>query len=219
MERVEILLLDDHPALRHGIRQLIDGEPDLHVCAEATDRRELTECLNQARPDLAIVDITLQDKNATGLDLIRDIHAMAGPIPVLVFSMHDEALYAERAMAAGARGYLMKQEPVMRLIEAIRAVMRGEIYLSKRMNQALLRAHVKGGVPPRDTDLVSTLSGREFEILRMLGKGMPPREIAEAMSLSVRTVETHRRNMRNKLGFGSASALTQFAIDWVHREA
>ena len=107
----------------------------------------------------------------------------------------------------------------MRLIEAIRAVMRGAIYLSKRMNQALLRAHVKGGVPPRDTDLVSTLSGREFEILRMLGKGMPPREIAEAMSLSVRTVETHRRNMRNKLGFGSASALTQFAIDWVHREA
>lgn len=219
MDRVRILLLDDHPALRHGIRQLIDGEPDLRVCAEATNREELLEQLNEVTPDMAIVDITLQDKNTTGLDLIRDIHAKAGEIPVLVFSMHDETLYAERAMAAGARGYLMKQEPVMLLLDAIRAVMRGEIYLSKRMNQALLQAHVKGGAQPRPDDPVSALSVREFEILHMLGKGMPPREIAEAMSLSVRTVETHRRNMRNKLGCSTASELTQFAVDWVHREA
>ncbi len=219
MDHVRILLLDDHPALRHGIRQLIDSEPDLQVCAEATNREELLEQLNEVTPDMAIVDITLQDKNTTGLDLIGDIHAKAGQIPVLVFSMHDETLYAERAMAAGARGYLMKQEPVMLLLDAIRAVMRGEIYLSKRMNQALLQAHVKGGAPTHPDDPVSALSVREFEILRMLGKGMPPREIAEAMSLSVRTVETHRRNMRNKLGCGTASELTQFAVDWVHREA
>ncbi len=214
MKVTKILIVDDHPAMRHGLAQLIGREPDLEVCGEAGTRSEVMDAVSTSPPDFVVLDIALKDKSSTGLDLIRDIHKRLGPIPILIVSMHDESLYAERALHAGARGYLMKQEPVRQVIAAVRRILAGGVYVSEEMNAALLRQHVGPNQNGASMTPVERLSGREFEVFRLIGKGLQPREIGTELFLSTKTVETHRLNMRRKLGFANASDLTRFAVDW-----
>ena len=212
-----ILVVDDHPAMRHGLVQLIASEPDLEICGEAEDRQTMLEAIGRASPDLVVLDIALTDRSCSGLDLIADIRMQLGAVPILVYSMHDEALYAERALRAGARGYLMKQEPVRDVVAAIRIILEGGVYVSETISKSLLRQHV--GQKPRieATNPAACLTDREFEVFRLVGQGLQPREIAEALARSVKTVESHRLNIRRKLGLDSAAALTRYAIEWVHR--
>lgn len=219
MPKSRILIVDDHPAICHGIAMMLQASQDLEVCGEAGSREDVLRLLDQTTPDAAIVDLSLGEKQSSGLELIPLLQGRLGKsFPVLVYSMHDEMMYAERVLKAGARGYLMKQEPVRRVLEALRAVLKGEVFLSEKVSQALLSIHVKGFEKPPEARAVESLSQREFEVFRLLGKGLPPREIAKQLFLSVKTVETHRAKMREKLGFESATELTHFAVDWVHRE-
>jgi DNA-binding NarL/FixJ family response regulator len=199
---------------------MFEATADLEVCGEAPNRETMLTILNMAEPDAAIVDISLGDKQSSGLELIPLLQARLGKsFPVLVYSMHDEMMYAERALSAGARGYLMKQEPVRRIIEAIRTVLDGKIFLSNQASQVMLSAHVRGYEKPHEARVVENLSPREFEVFCLLGKGLPPREIARQLFLSVKTVETHRAKIREKLGLASALEVTHFAVQWVHRES
>lgn len=214
--RTRILLIDDHPAMRHGLAQLIDAEPDLEVCGEAEDRASLLDRLVDTTPDLIVLDIALRDRTCSGLDLVPDIRSRLGEVPILIYSMHDEAFYAERALRAGARGYLMKQEPVRQVIVALRLILEGGVYLSPEINRSLLMRHVGPAAATGRPDPATSLTGRQFEVLRLIGRGLQPREIAGAMNLSVKTVETHRRNIRRRLNLADAAALTRFAVDYVH---
>ena len=218
MEKTKILIVDDHPAMRQGMTLVINREPDLEVCGEASNREETLALIRRVTPDLAIVDISLQDRRATGLELISDLRAQFANLPVLVMSMHDEELYAERALRAGARGYLMKHEPISEILVALRRIAGGEIYLSARMNQYFLQAHIEGRTGQSPRTGIDQLSKREFEVLQLLGKGLPPREIGKALNLSVKTVESHRLNMRKKLGCGTAAQLNQYAVNWMHSQ-
>ncbi len=217
MKRTRILIIDDHPAMRHGLAQLIDQEFDFEVCGEAEDRTSALDAITRSSPDFILLDIALKDKSNTGLDLIHDIQTRLGDIPILVVSMHDEALYAERALRAGARGYLMKQEPIRQILVAIRQILAGGVYLSEAVNTSLLLGHVGSISKPDKADRIDSLSSREFEIFRLIGNGMQPREIAAALNLSAKTVESHRSNMRKKLGFPSARELALYAVDWTRR--
>lgn len=208
-----ILLIDDHPAMRHGLRQLLEELEEFSICAEAENRHEALIAAREYRPDFILLDIALQGQKSSGLNLIPELLAILGPLPILVLSMHDEKFYAEQALAAGARGYLMKQEPVREIITAIRRILAGEIYLSREMSQFLL-CRLTGSRKPGDRDPGSCLSKREFEIFRLLGKGYQPRKIAENLNLSSKTVESHRRNLRRKLGFSEAADLAHFAVEW-----
>ena len=213
-----VLVVDDHPAMRHGLAQLIDGEPDLEICGEAADRRSMLAAMGRAAPDLVVLDIALKDRSSSGLDLIADLRAQLGDVPILVYSMHEEALYAERALRAGARGYLMKQEPVREVLVAIRHILAGGVYVSQSINKSLLLQHVGLKQKPATNDPSASLTGREFEVFRLIGNGLQPRGIAEALNLSVKTVETHRLNIRRKLGLAKAAELTRLAVEWVHRQ-
>lgn len=218
MEKTRILLVDDHPALRHGLVEMFARTEDLEVCCEASNREQALEAAEKHRPDLAIVDITLGPGQASGLDLIKDLHNRGGKIPVLILSMHDEAIFAEKSLRAGARGYLMKQEPVRNILQAVRKIRDGGIFISEAINNALVLRGIGekkdiSGAPP-----VQDLTVREFEVLQLLGQGMQPKQIAEKLALGVKTVETHRHKMRIKLGFDTAAELTQFAIQWFHQD-
>ncbi len=217
-QATRILLVDDHPAMRHGLAQLIAGEPDLEICGEAEDRQSMMAAIDKSPPDLVVLDIGLKNRECSGLDLIEDIRARLGEIPILIFSMHDEALYAERALRAGARGYLMKQESVREVVVAIRQILAGGIYLSQEIKESLLKQHVGPGPQPDAADPASCLTCREFEVFRLIGEGLQPREIGEALFVSTKTVETHRINIRRKLGLQNAAELTRLAVKWVHRE-
>jgi DNA-binding NarL/FixJ family response regulator len=214
-KKTRIFLVDDHPAMRHGIAQLVARENDLEVCGEAGDWRETLNAIAGDSPDFIILDIALKDTDRTGLDLISEIHACVGPVPILIYSMHEEKIYAERALRAGARGYLMKQEPVRRIIHAIRAIIKDGIYVSEEISRRILLKHI--GVSPEQQPSVTPedcLSEREFEVFRLIGKGLQPREIAEKLSLSTKTVETHRMNIRKKFGMANASEVIQYAVEW-----
>ena len=213
--KTRVFLVDDHPAMRHGIAQLVAKENDLEICGEAGDRRETLNAIAGDPPDLIVLDIALKDPDRTGLDLVSEIHACVGPVPILIYSMHDEKIYAERALRAGARGYLMKQEPVRRIIHAIRAIIKDGIYVSEQIGRRILLKHI--GASPEQQPSVTPedcLSEREFEVFRLIGKGLQPREIAEKLCLSTKTVETHRMNIRKKLGMANASEVIQYAVEW-----
>ncbi len=216
-DKTRIFIVDDHPAMRHGIAQLIADELDLEVCGEAGDWRETLRAVTDDRPDMIVLDIALKDADRTGLDLIADIHARVGPVPILIYSMHEETIYAERALRAGARGYLMKQEPVRQIIVAIRKILNDEIYVSDLINQKILLRHI-GSPGQRQAPALpeDCLSGREFEVFRLIGKGLPPRNIAQKLCLSAKTVETHRLNIRKKLGKANAAEVTRYAVEWSH---
>ena len=212
-----VFIVDDHPATRHGIAQLIAAEKGYEISGEAGDRREALDAMASDPPDFIVLDISLKDPDRTGLDLISEIHAYVGPVPILIYSMHDERMYAERALRAGARGYLMKQEPVCRIIEAIRRISDDGVYVSDAMNRKLLLGHIGPNCkPPEPITPEECLSVRELEVFRLIGKGLQPREIAAKLCLSTKTVETHRMNIRKKFRMSNASEVIRYAVEWSH---
>lgn len=211
-DRARIAIIDDHPVIRQGVRALIEREPDLTVCGEAEGRRDALLILGDTSPDVAIVDLYLKEEN--GLDLIRDIALRFPEIKVLVLSMLDESVYAERAFRAGATGYVMKHEAPRTLIEAIRNVHRGEIHVSPAISQRLLDKAVRKGSGGKRSS-VDDLTDRELEVFKLIGHGFKPSAIAEKLHLSVKTVETYRSRIKEKLGIKTAGELAQHAVQWV----
>jgi DNA-binding NarL/FixJ family response regulator len=207
-----ILIVDDHPIVREGLAARVAREADLEVCGEAEDIADALEKVEAMRPDLVIVDLSL--KSGQGLDLIKKIKARFGDTKMLVSSMYDESLYAERTLRAGAMGYINKQEVAEKVIDAIRQVMAGKIYLSTHMTEKLLqRAVGTAGELPKSP--IETLSDRELEVFKMIGNGMTTRHIAGDLHLSIKTVETHRENIKGKLNLPNSAELSREAVQWV----
>ncbi len=211
-----LLLVDDHPIMRHGLAQLIRAEPGLEVCGEAGSAREGLELAGRLQPDLVVIDLTLPDKN--GLELLKDIQAQHPGTLCLVLSMHDETMYGERALRAGARGYIMKEAAADHLINAARKVLSGGIYVSDSMASRMLE-QVTGQRARGATSGVETLSDRELEVLEMIGRGVATKNIAERLCISARTVEAHRAHIKEKLGVGDGAALVRYAVQWVESRA
>jgi len=208
----KICIVDDHPVLRRGLSALIDSEPDLVVVGEADNSKAALEALQETRPDLAIVDLVLQ--GGDGLDLVKQIKALHPAIPTLVLSMHDEATYAVRSLRAGARGYVNKQQLDDTVLLAIRKILSGDTYMSAQV-ESLLAARYIGG-RTLDTDgPVAALSDRQLQVFRLIGEGRTTRQIAETLSLSIKTVESHRENIKNKLTIESSAELAERAVQWV----
>jgi len=205
-----ILIVDDHPLVRTGFAQLIGDCPDLEVCGEAGDMAEALGQIDATSPDLAIIDLSLA--GGSGLDLIERIRSRNKDLLMLVASMHDEMLYAERVLAAGARGYINKQEAQDSIIRAIRQVLSGKVYLSQQMTDRLLSGMVDSNGEKRDID---SLSNRELQVFELIGEGVSSSQIAEQLNLSIKTIETHQAHIKKKLGLGSAHELNQRAIRWV----
>jgi DNA-binding NarL/FixJ family response regulator len=214
----KILLVDDHPIFRHGLTELLDRQVDLVVCGHADSAPTALEQMRQLKPDLAILDITLQGTN--GIELVKLMKAEAPHLPILVLSMHDESLYALRALKAGALGYVMKADGVQPVLDAIYRALQGKVFVSKRLGEKLIfkAIHASESDSPSPSP-VDRLSDRELEVLVMLGRGHSTRSIAKEINLSVKTVETHRAHIKEKLGFADANEMVRFAIDWVaHQE-
>lgn len=210
-----VLLVDDHPIVRRGLAELINHEPDLSVCGEAQNAQEALDALAALEPDLAIVDVSLQE--TSGIELIKDIKIRYPEMLMLALSMHDETLYAERVLRAGARGYVMKEEAAEKLMTAIRKVLSGQIYLSEKMAARALSKFVHGA---RDTDgsPLGRLSDRELQVFELIGRGRGTRQIAETLHLSVKTIESHREHIKEKLKLTTSAELVQHAIQWVQFE-
>jgi len=213
--RKRILIVDDHPMMREGLAQLIEHEPDLCVCAQADNAAQALATITARVPDLAVVDISLPDKS--GLELIKDLQTMHPHLPLLVISMHDETLYAERVLRAGGRGYIMKQEGGKKLMEAIRQVLDGRIYVSDKMSAKILELF-SGRRPTAGNSPVERLSDREFEVFQFIGQGQSTRQIAQRLHLSIKTVEVHRANIKKKLELPSGAELVRFAIRWAEAQ-
>jgi len=205
-----ILIVDDHPLVRTGFAQLIGDCPDLEVCCEAADMAEALRLIDSDSPDLAIIDLSLA--GGSGLDLIERIKSRNQNILMLVASMHDETLYAERVLAAGARGYINKQEAQENIVRAIRQVLAGKVYLSEAMTERMLNGLVDVRDEKRD---IERLSNRELQVFELIGQGVPVSQIASQLNLSIKTIETHQAHIKKKLGLESAHELNQRAIRWV----
>ncbi len=204
-----ILVVDDHPIVLHGIKALLSTEADLGVCGLARNTTEALQLVEQTRPHVVLVDISMEGPD--GLELTKRLRAAHWQMPVLIMSMHDEWLYAERAMQAGANGYIMKQEVSDRIIEAIRTVLDGRLYFSESVRDRLF----KNGTPPSaPTSLVGTLSDRELEVLRLIGSGLGTQQIADQLHVSVKTIETHRGHLKEKLRLASGNELVRYAVRW-----
>lgn len=212
--KARILIVDDHVIVRQGIAQLVNREPDLDVCEEAGDADSAVAVLRETQVDLAIVDISLP--GTSGIELVKQIRDMQPQLPVLVMSMHDEALYSDRAFRAGAKGYVMKQEATEKLLAAIRKILNGGVYVSDRMQTVMVQRFLNSGVD-ETVSFIDNLTDREFEILRMIGQGLTVAEIADKLGRSAKTVEAHRANLREKLGLKRAAELARFATQWVER--
>jgi DNA-binding NarL/FixJ family response regulator len=211
--RTRILVVDDHPIVRLGIRQMLVAEHDLEVCAEAESADAAKALAVSARPDLAIVDLSLAE--GTGLELVRDLRGSVPNLPVLVLSMHDEALFAERVLRAGARGYIMKQEAITGLVAAIRQVLSGRIYVSEGMAQAVLER--LGHEQAVSANPLASLTDRELEVFDLIGRGVSTNAIAGQLGVSVKTIETYRSNIKTKLNLKDATDLIRFAAAWTER--
>jgi len=209
-KKCRIMIVDDHPIVRRGLSALVRDEPDLEMCGEAESAPEAMERLEEATPDLVVVDLTL--KSGHGLKLVQDIKAKNDKIKILVSSMHDEMLFAERVLRAGAMGYINKQGAPEKIIDAIRQVMRGEIYLSSRMANRLLHRVSGDRLPEKST--VDRLTDRELQVFQMIGQGLSTREIAKDLELSRKTVETHREKIKAKLRLRNSSELSRDATRW-----
>ncbi|MDZ4406170.1 response regulator transcription factor [Prosthecobacter sp.] len=210
-----VVLIDDHPIMRHGLAQLIRAEDGLDVVGEAGSAREGLEVVRKLKPDLAVIDLTLPDKN--GLELVKDIRAVLPSTHCLVLSMHDEALYGERSLRAGARGYVMKEEAADHLVTAIHKVLSGSLYVSETLNVRMLE-QVTGASRSKATGM-DALTDRELEILALVGKGVATKNIATQLSISARTVEAHRAHIKEKLGITDGAALVRYAVQWVESRA
>ena len=213
-KKATVLLVDDHPIVRQGLAQLINQEPDMMVCGHAADANGAFHAINTYRPDIVILDISLHGPD--GLSALKDIRLSDPALPVLVLSMHDESLYAERALRAGANGYIMKQEATERVLEAIRRIRGGEIYVSDRISKRLLRQIVSRPSPGKSP--MEALTDRELAVFRLIGKGRGTREIADDLHISVKTVESYQAHIKEKLSLNNARELVQHAFQWVTRE-
>lgn len=211
----QILIVDDHPMMRDGLAALITAQPDLAVCGQAADARAALQAVEARRPDLVLLDISLPGKS--GLEAIKDMQAFAPGLAILVLSMHEESLYAERVLRAGARGYVMKQEGGQRIMEAIRVVLAGKVAVSETMSARILDTFT--GHRTETAASVSSLSDREFEVFQLLGRGRSTKEIAELLHLSGKTVEVHRVNIKAKLKLATSPELVHYAVRWVESEA
>ncbi len=213
-----VYIVDDHPIVRLGLRQMLEQEVDLTVCGEAGDAYVALADIPALKPDVVLVDISIESVN--GIELTKAIRLFDQELPILVLSMHDETLYAERALRAGANGYIMKQEAADRVVRALRSVLRGELYVSENISSRMLRDFLDGNRARQRSrsDGVETLSDRELEIFELVGRGKSARDIADMLGLSVKTVETHRGHIKTKLKLRNASELIHHAVNWVQAE-
>jgi DNA-binding NarL/FixJ family response regulator len=206
-----VFVVDDHPLLRQGLAMLINRESDLMVCGEAEEAPTAMKALAAARPDILIADISLNGPD--GLDLLKNLRILYPDLPVLILSMHDESIYAERALRARANGYIMKQEATEKVLVAVRRILDGEIYLSYRMANKLLQQYMSGQTAETDSRLTA-LSDRELEVFRLIGDGLGTRRIAEVLHLSIKTVESYQAHLKEKLSLRTGRELMQHAIQW-----
>lgn len=211
----KVFIVDDHPMMRRGYASLINAESDLRVCGEAATASEAVDGIETTEPDLVVADISLEGTN--GIELTKQLNNMWPDLPVLIISMHDEVLYAERALQAGAHGYLMKMEGDEAVLHALRRVLAGHIYLSDTMQDRLLYQHVGQQRASGDeaTTALHSLSDRELEVFEMIGRGFTTREVAERLSISPKTVESHRARIKAKLDVDTSIDLMRRAIQWV----
>ena len=210
-EKKAVLVVDDHPLMRQGLALLINQQSDMQVCGEAEEGQAAMQAIAQRRPDIMILDISLNGPD--GLELLKSIRASDPDLPVLILSMHDEAIYAERALRARANGYIMKQEATEKVLVAMRRILNGDLYLSDRMSNKMLQQFI-GGAPSMIQSRISSLSDRELEVFCLIGEGRATREIAEKLHLSVKTVETYQAHIKEKLSLRSGRELIQHAIQW-----
>jgi DNA-binding NarL/FixJ family response regulator len=209
----KVFLVDDHPLVREWLSQLIQREADLMVCGEAEDTQDAVGKIGETKPDVVIADISL--KTTHGLELVKDLQAQFPKLPVLVLSMHDESLYAERVLRAGAMGYITKQESTRKVLQAIRQVLSGQIYVSEKMAARMVHKLVAGR-QQEHTSPVERLTDRELEVFQLIGKGQGTRKIAEELHLGIKTVESYRARIKDKLKLDDGTQLLQQAIQWVH---
>jgi DNA-binding NarL/FixJ family response regulator len=209
--RRRIMIVDDHPIVRQGLRRLMESEPDLEVCGEAETAREAKSMIRELRPDGVIVDVSLAQGD--GLELVKDARAHYPSLPLLVLSMHDEVIYAERMLSAGANGYIMKQAASDQFLVALRRVLEGGIYVSEVVGNSMIEKFAAGGAYT-SANPVDSLSNRELQVLHMIGKGLSTRQTAEALNLSIKTVESHRQRIKRKLSLRTAAQLMQYAVNW-----
>nr|MEE4267087.1 response regulator transcription factor [Candidatus Krumholzibacteria bacterium] len=214
MQTTRLLIVDDHPLVRSGIKAIIQLEPDLEVCGEAEDHHTALEAIKALRPDMVLVDISL--KNSNGLNLLKDIALHFPDVTTLAVSMHDEYTYAIRCLKAGAKGYIMKQEGIEKIRDAIRCVLTGKTYLSEEMTQNAVGQFGPGRAVPGSSP-VEALSNRELELFQLTGQGKEISEIAEIMNISPRTVEVHRSHIKKKLGLRTSTDIFQMAYEWLRQ--
>lgn len=210
--KLRVLLVDDHPLVRERLTEILNREPDLEVCGEAEDRHQAISQIERGSPDLAIVDLTL--KNSDGLELIKDIHSRWPDLLALVVSMHDESLYAERVIRAGARGYITKQEATRNILQAVRTVIEGGIYLNQKMATQMIDRFTSSR--PLTVPSVQLLADRELQVFELTGRGLNTRQISQRLHIGVKTVETYRARIREKLKLKEPAELLKHAIAWTH---
>jgi DNA-binding NarL/FixJ family response regulator len=206
-----VLIVDDHPIVRQGLTQLIAQASDLEVCGEASDAAAAVVAIDELAPDVAIVDLML--KESSGIELIKDIKSRRRDVRILVISMHDEAVYAERALRAGAHGYIMKEEATHKVLTALRRVLAGDVYVSTEMVGRILRRMVGGG----PGDGIDRLSDRELEVFQWIGRGLSVGDIAEKLKVSPKTIESYRTHIKEKLGLASANDVLRIAVSWLEQ--
>jgi len=206
-----VLIVDDHPIVRQGLRRIMENEDDLIVCGEAESVREARTAIKELNPDVMIVDISL--KQGDGIELVRDVRAHHPQLPILVLSMHDETIYAERMLSAGANGYIMKLAASEQFLIALRRVLDGGIYVSEAVGNNMIQKFAAGGAYI-SANPVDRLSNRELQVLHMIGKGMSTRETAASLNLSIKTVESHRQRIKRKLNLQTGTQLVQYAVNW-----
>jgi DNA-binding NarL/FixJ family response regulator len=210
--RAAVFVVDDHPIVRQGLKLLINQEPDLMVCGEAENARSVLPAIQDLKPAIAIIDISLG--HDSGIELIKTIRLQHPDLPLLVLSMHDETLYAERALRAGAKGYIMKQEAPEKVIGAIRQVLQGKIYVSEAISAKMLHTFIDSRHDETSSP-IELLSDREMQVFKLLGSGLSTRRVAEQLNVSIKTVEAYRANIKEKLNLKSSAELVQHAIHWV----
>ncbi len=212
-KKARIIIVDDHPVIRQGLAELINHDKDLLVCGQAEDAPQAMDAVKKLNPDMVIVDISLKKKN--GVELIKDIKAQYPNLPILTLSMHDEALYAERALRAGARGYVMKAEATEKVIDAIHRILAGQLYVSDKISEKMMYKLV-GGKTTFGGSQLDQLSDRELEVFLLIGQGHGTSQIAEKLFLSIKTIETYRAHIKEKLNLTNGAELLQYAIQWAN---
>lgn len=212
----KVLIVDDHPIVREGLADLINKEEDVVVCGCAENIPQAMKAIKKLKPDVVTVDISLED--ASGLELIKDIKTQYPGLPILALSMHKESFYAERAIRAGAKGYITKKQATKKVITAIRKVLGGRLYLSEKMKDKLVYSLVGGDESDTGDSPTDSLTDRELEVFSLFGQGRGTRQIAEELYLSVKTIETYRSRIKEKLNLSSGSELLQYAFQWVNRQ-